>query len=243
MTNVEIPALRGDLLGTTVPERTYAGGEIADEERTLFLWRAQRTELAKNGTLAFFLSDDRLEALWRAPERYTAQFVRCGIGSLIEADFSLWVNESYEAQRRNVFRQRSLARQWQEAGLLVAPCLNWSNAGSFSFAFQGVPVGCPLVYVECRTPGGNDADRRAFLAGLGEAVRQLRPGHIVVYGGREHEFWLRDRLPTGPAYTLLTSWTTERRAVRAEQARREEEKYQPSFFGGDVWVDVEQVCA
>jgi hypothetical protein len=240
----DIPALRDDRLARTIPTRVYAGGVVNNPGDTLFLWRSCATEKAQGGTLAFFLDDVRLEALWKAPERYSEQFVKYGIGSLVEVDFSLWVNDPLPVQLFNVYRQRSLARHWQEAGLRVVPCLNWSDERSFEFCFQGVPVGCPLVFVECRTPGGNDDDRRAFLRGLTQAVKQVQPQSVLVYGGREHSFWLTERLPKGPTYTLLDSWTSARGKLRAKQERLARAINQPELFtGGEIWVDEAQQAA
>src|SRR5262249_52802901 len=152
---------------------------------------------------------------------YSALFMRHGIRAVTEPDFSLWTDAPLVEQLWNVYRIRTLGRLYQEHGLAVLPNLTWSDEQSFEFCFSGIPRHAPVVATECRTPGGNDEDRRAFLCGLAEAVRQTRPQHIVIYGGKEHEYWLTGKLPQGPHYTLLTSWTTERRKVRAAQERRE----------------------
>lgn len=226
-----IPALRSDRLASVVPTCTFAGGRIDTPATTLFLWRSVATEKARGGTLAFFLDDERLEPLWKAPERYSAHFLSAGIGALVEVDFSLWVDRPLEEQRFNVYRQRALARQWQEHGFLVAPCLNWSDERSYSFCFSGIPTGCPVAFTECRTPSSSAEDRRAFLCGLQEAVRQVQPHCLVIYGGLVHKWWIRRALPTcSTAFVFLESWTDARRRVRAEQERHEWAKVQPSFL-------------
>jgi hypothetical protein len=243
----DIPSLHPDRLATTLPTRVYGGGVVESPTETLFLWRSCATEKAQGGALAFFLDDGRLEPLWARPERYTEQFVRSGIRALVEVDFSLWVNDPLPVQLFNVYRQRSLARQWQEAGLLVAPCLNWSDERSFEFCFQGVPVNCPLAFTECRTPSGSEEDRRAFLCGLHEAVRQLRPRTLVIYGGLLHEWWIRRDLPAGDTdFVFLESWTDARRRERARQEREVREHNQLQLFptgGSSQWAEEAQVAA
>jgi hypothetical protein len=240
----EIPILREDKLATVIPISTYASGPVSDPEHTLFMWRIASLSKARGMTVGFFVGDERLECLWRSPKHYLALFLRHGVGVLIEPDFSLWADAPLVEQLWNTHRIRTLGRLWQEAGLAVIPNLMWSDERSFQFCFTGIPVGAPVTACECRTPGGNDADRRAFLRGLTEAVRQVRPQHVLVYGGREHSYWLTGNLPKGPEYTLLPSWTSARRKIRAAQERREHERYQLNLFtGGDQWADEEVVAA
>jgi hypothetical protein len=120
----EIPTLGEDQLATTIPTNTYAGGTVADPHHTLFLWRSVGTTQAQDGTVAFFLDDPRLETLWRAPARYASQFKACGIGALVEVDFSLWRDRPLIEQVFNIYRTRTLSRIFQAAGLRVVPNLN-----------------------------------------------------------------------------------------------------------------------
>jgi hypothetical protein len=145
----------------------------------------------------------------------------------------------------NLYRMRTLGRLWQDTGVPVIPNLTWSDERSFPFCFTGIPVGAPVVACECRTAGSHDADRRAFLRGLQEAVRQVQPQHILIYGGQEHSFWLTGNLPKGPEYTLVGSWTSARGKIRAVQARRLKDRNQLNLFTGGVerWVEEERQVA
>jgi len=156
-------------------------------------------------SLAFFVDDERFECLWRQPERYAEQFRAFGWGAVIEPDFSTWANAPLAEQLWAIHRMRALGRRYQEHGINVIPNLAWSDERSFEFAFSGIPQHAPVVAVECRTAGQNDDDRRAFLAGLSEGLRQVQPQRVIIYGGKEHAFWL-SQLPVGPRYTLLESW-------------------------------------
>ncbi len=230
MPPLDIPSLRADRLAAVVPSATYAGGSSADPAHTLFVYRSCALARARGGTLAFYVDDYRLDPLWRRPRHYTELFLHHGIAALIEPDFSLWTDDPLAVQVFNVYRTRALGRYWQDAGLPVIPSLGWSDERSFSFCFAGIPQEAPVVACECRTPGGNDEDRRAFLRGLAEGVRQVQPVHILVYGGYEHRFWLHDHLPPGPAYTMLPSWTHERHQIRRAEDRAQRERYQFRLF-------------
>jgi hypothetical protein len=198
-----IPSLRSDRLATVIPSCVYAGGVVSDPAHALFIWRTVSLSRARGMTVGFYVWDERLEALWRHPERSTTRLLSAGVAAVIEPDFSLWTDRPLAEQLFNVYRMRTLGRLWQEAGLAVMPNLAWSDARSFSFCFSGIPAGAPVVACECRTPGSCDEDRRAFLRGLTEGVKQVQPENVLIYGGKEHSFWLTERLPKGPHYTLI----------------------------------------
>jgi hypothetical protein len=238
-----ISSLDESRLSSLIPTYTFPGGTtVKSPSTTLYLWRSTATQKARDGTLCFFLDDSRLEPLWARPERYAVEFKRFGIAALVEPDFSLWVDDPIEEQLHNVKRKKIVSRIWQEHGLFVIPCLNWATEESFAFCFAGIPQHAPVCATECRTAGGNDDDRRAFLAGLSEGVWQVQPQHLVVYGGEEHKFWLADRLPAGPTYTLLEVWTSARGKIRKTEKRQEREKNQLTF-GGEQWADVAPAVA
>jgi hypothetical protein len=242
----DIPTLRSDRLACTTPLRTYAGGVVNDPTRTLFIFRTASLAKARGCVMGFYVDDYRLEALWRHPEHYVDLFLRHSVTSLIEPDFSLWTDEALIQQAYNVFRMRSLGRLWQDAGLSVIPNLTWSDERSFSFCFSGIPVGTPMVACECRTPGSNDEDRRAFLRGLTEGVRQIQPRNVLIYGGMAHCYWLTGNLPKEPDYTLLESWTSARGKIRARQAREVKAINQPQLFsigGTSQWAEEEAAAA
>jgi Domain of unknown function (DUF4417) len=235
-----ITNLEEGLLSTVLPRRTHGGGPLVDPQRTLFLWRSCGTKAAQGGTLSFFLSDNRLEPLWARPSFYALQFVRDGVLSLVEPDFSVWVDDPIETQLFNTKRKRIVARQWQEYGLMIAPNLNWSGPESFKFCFSGVPSHCPVAFTECRTCSSSAVDRRAFLCGLHEAIRQVRPRTLIIYGGAPNEWWIKRDLPAGDTqFVFLESWTDSRTRVRKAQERQERERNQYQLFstGGTQWAE------
>jgi hypothetical protein len=180
--NWGIPRLKNDMLCQSVPDE-------------VFLWRTKKLSAARGCTVAFYVDDYRLDPLWRRPEHYAKRLLDCGINTVIEVDFSTWRDDPLIVQAYNVYRMRALSRCWQSYGIRIIPNLAWADERSYAFCFEGIPIGAPVVACECRTAGQTDADRRMFLKGLSEAVRQVRPECIIVYGGTTHRFWLEDRLP------------------------------------------------
>jgi hypothetical protein len=233
-----VTSLDENQLSTLIPTTTFGGGTVVNPAKTLIIWRTTSTERAKGAVLGFFVDDARLAPLLEHTEKYAIQFARAGVGAIIEPDFSMWSDMSEAEQLLSVRQKKIVSRIFQSAGLKIIPNLNWSNEESFPFAFAGVPVGAPVVACECRTAGSCDADRRAFLAGLTQAVRVVQPKNLVVYGGSAHKFWLDGNLPQGPVYHLVDSWTDSRGRIRKTEKRQLREKNQLKLFGGgSPWVE------
>jgi hypothetical protein len=108
--------------------------------------------------------------------------------------------------------------------------LSWSDQESFHFAFKGIPRGCPVAACECVTASHSEGDRQRFHAGLKEAVNQIEPANIVVYGGTSHTKWLLPHLPPGPRFHLLNSFSR----ARAHWRRMEAQKHQLNLFSQEA---------
>src|SRR5262245_29074951 len=102
------PSLRPDRLSSVIPTQVYAGS--VSIEPALFLWRTYALAQACGMTLAFYLQDEKLEPLWRHPDHYADVFLRAGVASVLEVDFSLWRDAPLVEQLWNTYRSRCLAR-------------------------------------------------------------------------------------------------------------------------------------
>ena len=189
------PALRSDRLGTDIPTGTWTRYGRFEPEKTLYLFRSTRFDdgHAAGGMLAFYVDDYRLEGLWTKRKVYLRQLVDQNWRYLVAPNFSLWADDHPVRQQYNLLRSRELALEWQDAGLNVAPDLNWSDERSFEWCFDGIPHGCPVAY--CQSRNIREDTSAAFLAGLREALRIVAPQTLVLYGKAS---WLADSaLPTG----------------------------------------------
>ncbi|GEM_PF-6070989 len=226
-TIIDIPSLRDDRLAETIPVKTWGGGPVDDPTKTFVTFRTRALDSNfKGATLGFFTEDWRFAAVWREPSRYARYFLECGLAAVCEIDCSVWRDASREEQKAAIFRTRMVSRVFQGHGLKVTPNLSWADEESFHFCFKGIPRGCPVAALECVTPGGNPEDRQRFIAGLTEAVNQVNPRTILIYGGSSHQRWLTPALPEGPRYVLLDSFSR----ARAQFLKREAQKNQLSLF-------------
>ena len=99
--------------------------------------------------------------------------------SVCEPDFSVWTDAPLAEQLHEIYRTRWVGRYWQEHGIKVIPTLTWAEEESFEFAWAGVPVGAPVVAIECQHGRSN---LPAFNRGIAAAIEAVKPGCVLVYG-------------------------------------------------------------
>lgn len=126
----------------------------------------------------FFLDDYRFESTWNQPEvglrHVSGYFATCS------PDFSLYPDWPRAAQLWNTYRSRWVARFWQSRGARVIPTVNWSDAQSFEFCFDGLH---PRQVLAIGTADFRRAPvERRFVAGLEAMLARLRPMALIVYG-------------------------------------------------------------
>lgn len=131
-----------------------------------------------------FLDDYRIEPIWSDPERYISMLDR--FYCVIAPDFSLYVDMPLPMQRYQVFRQRVIARIWQDAGLCVVPVLTWGWGESYPFAFEGIPQGGAVAL---STVGLMKSEEQIelFENGAAAAMSAVRPSLVLAYG-KPHAF-------------------------------------------------------
>lgn len=137
----------------------------------------------------FYLDDYRFESTWTRLEvgaRHVA-----GYYATLTPDFSLYPDWPLAAQIWNTYRSRWLGRYWQAGGLRVIPTLNWSDAASFAFCFDGIPPG-QILTVAVADLRRSRVEQR-FRAGLEAMLERLQPRQLLVYG----------RLPEDPGCPII----------------------------------------
>lgn len=101
---------------------------------------------------------------------------------VLTPDFSLYLDMPLAMQIWNVYRSRLIGQIMQDAGVTVIPTLQWADERSFDFCFDGIEPG---GVVSVSTIGVKH-DKNAggvWFAGMDEAIKRLRPSHVVCYGG------------------------------------------------------------
>ena len=126
----------------------------------------------------FFLDDYRFERVWNRPSVYVPRLSQFPV--VLTPDFSLYLDWPYSVNLWNVYRSRWLGRYWQEHGITVVPTVGWAGESSFSYCFQGIPVGSTVAL---SPPDVRSSDvLYKFLAGYREMLRQVRPAAVWSYG-------------------------------------------------------------
>lgn len=209
-----IPDLLPHMLSSQTPDTVFARQqEPIDPAKTLYVHGSAKFDpSAKDGVLAFYVDDWRFENVWLDAVQMVEGFKAFGWASIVTPDFSVWRDDPMVMQAWNIYRSRWVARYWQEAGLKVIPSLNWADERSYSFAHLGIPKGCPVVSVQCRTTRSRKG-KEHFGKGLSHAITELEPQNVLVYGGAEHRQWIEPLLPEGVVYHWLESWTSLRRKL------------------------------
>jgi hypothetical protein len=126
----------------------------------------------------FFLDDYRFERVWNRPSVYVQRLSQFPV--VLTPDFSLYLDWPYSVNLWNVYRSRWLGRYWQEHGITVIPTVGWAGESSFSYCFQGIPIGSTVAL---SPPDVRSSDvLYKFLAGYREMLRQLQPVAVWSYG-------------------------------------------------------------
>lgn len=118
------------------------------------------------------LEDDRLSKL-------IFEFKRAG--SIVQPDYSIFADDPLILQKMAVFNKNRVACELQSCGIEIIPNLRWGDQRSFKFAFAGIPKHqvCAIgTYGQVR----NKEKRYLFEMGLEEALTQVEPKEVLIYG-------------------------------------------------------------
>lgn len=127
----------------------------------------------------FFIDDYQFERVWRSPRRY-AELLR-PFQCVCAPDFSLYADMPLAMKIWNVYRSRAIGAFWQSQGLNVIPTLQWAEPRTFDFCFTGIEP-CGMVAVSTLGAAKGRFSRQMWRAGMKEAIRQLYPTTILLYG-------------------------------------------------------------
>lgn len=128
----------------------------------------------------FYIDDYQFERVWATPDKYIDKLGM--FDCVLTPDFSLYLDMPLAMQIWNVYRSRLIGQIMQDAGIAVIPTLQWADERSFDFCFDGIEPG-GVVSVSTI---GVKRDKNAggiWFAGMDEAIKRLRPSHVVCYGG------------------------------------------------------------
>lgn len=127
----------------------------------------------------FFIDDYQFMRLWTNPDAYLDKLGQ--FQAVCTPDFSTYTDFPKAIQIYNHYRKHWLGAYWQEHGIKVIPTISWSDEESFSWCFDGEPVGGMVAVSSVGTQGSARA-AQLFEAGYNEMKRRLQPAQIVMYG-------------------------------------------------------------
>lgn len=157
---------------------------------------------ARNKTVHFFLDDYRFESLWDKPIKTLNPIIKQG--QALSPDFSLYSDYPIALQIFNVYRNRWLARYWQEHEVQVIPTVSWSDRKSYPFAFAGIPKHSPVA-ISTVGIARHKEDKLTFLRGMTKMIETLEPKRIILYGNDK----LADTEFPCPVHYYDTFWTNK----------------------------------
>lgn len=137
------------------------------------------TSKNKEAGIHFFVDDYQFERVWQRPEQYvkTLREYEC----VLTPDFSLYTDMNKPVWIWNVYRSRLLGAYWQYEGLNVVPTLQWSDERSFDFVFNGLPRHSTVAVSTVGVMRSKET-RGLWSAGMTEALKQVQPARILLYG-------------------------------------------------------------
>ena len=91
--------------------------------------------------------------------------------------------DDYQFERIwNVYRSRLIGQILQQNGANVVPTLSWCERDTFAFCFDGIEPGGTVAVSTIGVKRSDDA-YHMWSEGMDEAIRKLKPEHVIVYGG------------------------------------------------------------
>ena len=130
-------------------------------------------------TVHFFIDDYQFVRLWYRPDDYIEKIRK--FNGMFSPDFSLYLDFPISLQIYNTYRNRWIARYFQENGIPVIPTVGWSDERSFDFCFLGIPKGSDVAV---GTVGvvTREESRKMFITGYNEMIKQIEPRTVYIYG-------------------------------------------------------------
>ncbi len=127
----------------------------------------------------FWLDDYLFERVWYDPPRY-ALFLR-RFPAVLSPDFSMFSDYPRAVQIYNHWRKHHLAAYWQSVGITVVPSIGWVDRESYSWCFDGEPMGGTVAVCSVGSQKNRDA-QKMFLDGYREMLVRLEPAKILFFG-------------------------------------------------------------
>lgn len=154
------------------------GGEYVVDNWISFNFAKTCDEPEKHG-IHFFIDDYQFVRLWTNPDMYLPMLKK--FQAVCTPDFSTYTDFPKVIQMYNHYRKHWLGAYWERNGINVIPTISWSDKESYSWCFDGEPIGGTVAVSSV----GTQVSRYTmdlFLSGYNEMIHRLKPEKIIMYG-------------------------------------------------------------
>ena len=127
----------------------------------------------------FYLDDYQFERIWAHPYRYAKALKP--FNTVMTPDFSTYLDFPEAVRIFNHYRRHWCGRYWQEMGINVIPNIQWGYKESYSWCFDGDPVG-GIVAVSNIGMRKSKELRQRFNDGYNEMLVRLQPKKVLMFG-------------------------------------------------------------
>lgn len=128
----------------------------------------------------FYIDDYQFERVWNDPYKYIEKLkeYQC----VLTPDFSLYMDMPMAMKIWNIYRSRLIGQIFQDKGLTVIPTLQWAEADTLDFAFEGIGQG-GTVSVSTIGVKRDENAKKIWYNGMDKAMEIIKPCQVLVYGG------------------------------------------------------------
>jgi ParB-like chromosome segregation protein Spo0J len=237
----EIPRIRTDMVPTyaDIPNNldSWAGSATknwpVEDQWWLYNYGVDSTSGMKDISkviVSFFCYDEYFERWWDYPDRYVKKVINSGIKTILSPDFSMHTvgADSRTISLWNLYRQRWMARYFQEAGLKVIPNITWSMADDAflqKHVLATLPKGLDMIAMQIQAMLSGDKDNeKEEIDRLSKQVQSifdtLQPKGALIYYGKQGRDFFEKHVNPGCPVRMVESRLTK----LGEQASRREKK-------------------
>lgn len=156
--------------------------------------------------MSFYCYDDYFEKWWDSPEKYVKKVINSGIKMIVSPDFSMHTvgQESRVLSMWQLYRQRWLARYFQECGLMVIPNITWAAQDEpflEKHILTTLPKNLPMIALQVQAMFSGDTKKRDSFEEVQMMQRQvqmifdkLQPQGALIYYGKQGRAFMERKI-------------------------------------------------
>ena len=133
----------------------------------------------ENKAVHFFLDDYQFKRVWELPQKQINMLKK--FQCVCSPDFSIYTDFPKALQIYSHYKKHWCAAYWEENGIEVIPTIGWGDESTYSWCFDGEPIGGTVAVSSLGTQKNSTA-KRLFLKGYDAMLERIQPETIIFYG-------------------------------------------------------------